>query len=79
MPLRPWGRSWGLILSMLGGHWWVFKQDRDLSASSIEKPMSVLCGGQPAGAAVGAERPGGGSRLWWPWEAAVVMGVRGWI
>lgn len=73
VPLRPWGRGWGLILSMSGRHCWVVKQDRDLTASPIEKPVSVLCGGRPAGAAVGAGRLGGGGgcggpgRQQWSW------------
>lgn len=50
-----------------------FKQDRDLTASPIEKPVSVLCGGRPAGQqwGQGGQAVGGGYggpwRQQWSW------------
>lgn len=62
------GRSWSLILIMAGGLWWVLKEDRDLTASPVERLVPVL----------GGLRGGVGAARWWE-EAAVVMGTRGWV
>ena len=49
--LRSWMRTGDFIVSMLSGHWWVFELGSNMSASCLEKPLSVLCG-------VEAGRPG---------------------
>lgn len=68
-------RTGDFIVSMLSGHWWVFELGSNMSASCLEKPLSVLCG-------VEAGRPGRrlseylGEVVAWTTQAEERLGVK---